>query len=89
MIKYDASFIKDIDADPRFIETMLDKMIDHIHDEVEDFAFQIMTDYCPAPDDDMHEDALHEQILMPLEGRILDQIALAFIQRCLNAYAPE
>lgn len=85
MIKYDASFIKDIDASPKFISEMIVRMNDSIEDLLDDFVFQIATDYCEPPECEKCEDAMHEQIIAPLRDRIYRQILLSMLSGELNA----
>jgi hypothetical protein len=80
---YDASFIADIDCNPDSIKRFSDRMMSAIEDDLDDYAFQIMTEYVIAPEDDEEEDAIHAQILIPLRDRIFSQIVLELHKRSI------
>lgn len=82
---YDTEFIRDIDASPRFIDEVIMTMKESIKDMVEDFCFQTMTDYLPAPECEHEEDAMIDQVLSPLQDRVMNQIHLEYIRRLIES----
>lgn len=78
---FDARFIADIDADPRFIAAMRSRYDD---DAIDAFTMNIINEYnsiMPRSNDDdeiaAYERALNDQLFTPLRARIIDQIAPA------------
>lgn len=80
-INIDARFIADIEPDPAFIERMVRVIDEAITDHLSDFAWQIGTDYVPAPDEltDEFEDAMAEQVINPLMDRLTNFIIAKMI----------
>jgi hypothetical protein len=82
--RFDTKFIADIEADPRWLRRMVGLISDAIDDESGDYAWQIATDYIDSPADadtenpTAYEDAVAEQVINPLQDRLMDQIMAQF-----------
>lgn len=75
-------FIRDITPDPKFIDRMISRIDEAITDELGDYAWQIATDYVPAPDEDgidAYEDQVSDLVINPLMDRLTNFIIAKMI----------
>ena len=75
------NWIRDINPDPKFIDSLINSLSNAIEDSLEDFCWGIATDYVEYPVNlegeelDNFEDEFHGKVISPLYDHIL-RIAL-------------